>query len=131
LHAAEEDLKTQLKRDYYEVLDITRTATEQEIKSAFEKLAAEYQAAGKPANIAAVERFRQIARAFRILSDAELRRRYDELGESAIVGQHLSSGYERDELDKLELRACSGGPYQWPIADPLTVKILDKLMDWD
>ncbi|HXO38490.1 MAG TPA: DnaJ domain-containing protein [Candidatus Acidoferrum sp.] len=121
-------MATQAKRDYYEILSVTRTATEQEIKSSFQKLAADYQAKGIPANIDAVERFREIARAYRILSDADQRRRYDQFGESGIVFQPVASGYD---LDELEQRANFGGRYQWPTTDPALAKILDKLIDWD
>ncbi len=73
-------MATQAKRDYYEILSVTRTATEQEIKSAFQKLAAEFHTAGKPRNIDEVEYFRGIATAFRVLSDAKKRKQYDHLG---------------------------------------------------
>lgn len=93
-------MATQGKRDYYEILGVGRTATEQEIRSAFLKKSAEYQAAGKPADIEAVERFREIARAYRILIDPEQRTRYDQSGESGIV-EPFSSGYDLNELDHL------------------------------
>ena len=112
-------MAAQAKPGYYEVLGVTRAATEQEIKSAFLKLAAEYQANGKPANIEAVERFREIARAYRILSDPEQRRRYDQFGENGIIAKPLASGYD---LDELERRANFGGHYQWPTTDPALAK---------
>ena len=121
-------MATQAKRDYYEILSVSRTATEQEIKSAFLKLAAEYQAGGKPANMEAVERFREIARAYRILSDPEQRHLYDQFGENAVVAKPLSSGYD---LDELERRATTGGYHQWPTADPVLTRFLDKFIDWD
>ena len=73
-------MATQAKRDYYEILSVTRTATEQEIKSAFQKLATEFHAEGKPRDIDEVEYFRGIATAFRVLSDAKKRQQYDRLG---------------------------------------------------
>ena len=121
-------MATQAKRDYYEILSVSRTATDQEIKSAFLKLAAEYQAGGKPANIDSVERFREIARAYRILSDPEQRHRYDQSGENGVVAKPLSSGYD---LDELERRASTGGHYQWPTTDPVLARFLDKFIEWD
>jgi len=118
----------QAGRDYYQILGVGRTATEQEIKSSFLKLAAEYQARGKPANIDEVERFREIARAYRILGDPEQRHRYDQFGESGIVVEPLSTGYD---LDELERRATTGGYRQWPTTDPLLARYLDKVIDWD
>ena len=73
-------MATQAKRDYYEILSVTHAATEQEIKSSFQKLAAEFHAAGKPRDIDEVEYFRGIATAFRVLSDAKKRQQYDRLG---------------------------------------------------
>jgi DnaJ-class molecular chaperone len=99
-----ESLTTPAKRDYYEVLGITRTASEEEIKTAFLKLAAEYQAQGKPANIEAVERFRVIARAYHILIDAEQRQHYDRLGENGIMDQPGLTGYDVDALQKWAAR---------------------------
>jgi DnaJ-class molecular chaperone len=93
-------LATDTKRDYYEVLGITRTASEEEIKTSFLKLAAEYQAQGKPANIEAVERFRVVARAYHILIDPEQRRRYDRLGEAGIIEQPLATKIDPAELEK-------------------------------
>jgi DnaJ-class molecular chaperone len=120
----------QARRDYYEILDVGRTATEQEIKDAFLKLAGEYQAAGMPANIEAVERFREIARAYRILIDPEQRRRYDQFGENGIVIKPVATGYD---LDELERRGDTFHPL-WPMSlrtDPTLAKILDKLFDWE
>jgi curved DNA-binding protein CbpA len=117
------------KRDYYEVLGVTRTATENEIKEAFLKIAGEYHAAGKPANIEAVERFRRIARAYHVLIDAEQRRRYDKFGESGLFDQPIATGY--DNLDQLERRAKFGGYYQWPYCDPALAKFLDRLLGLD
>ena len=73
-------MATQAKRDYYEIQSVPHTATEQEIKSSFQKLAAEFHAAGKPRDIDEVEYFRGIAAAFRVLSDAKKRQQYDRLG---------------------------------------------------
>jgi curved DNA-binding protein CbpA len=108
-------LATHTKRDYYEVLGITRAASEEEIKTAFLKLAAEYQAQGKPANIEAVERFREIVRAYRILSDSENRKHYDRLGEAGIITQPLATKIDPAELEKwLPPRGIYG---DWPVND--------------
>ena len=119
-------------RDYYEVLGVARTATEEEIKNAFLKIAGEYHVAGKPANIDAVERFRRIARAYHVLIDAEQRRRYDQFGENAVLGRPIATGY--DNLDQLEQQAILSSRlwrYQWPYCDPALARFLDKLLGWD
>jgi molecular chaperone DnaJ len=86
----------QPKRDLYGILGVSRAASEQEIRSAFEKLASEFHASGKPRNIDDVEEIRGIATAYRVLSDAGKRRRYDQVG-------HQCIGDENNKLD-------SGGP---------------------
>jgi DnaJ-class molecular chaperone len=120
----------QAKRDYYEILDVSRTATEQEIRSAFLKLAGDYQANGKPADIEAVERFREIARAYRVLSDADQRHQYDQGGESAVIAKPHFGGYD---LDEFEQRTDVGrhGLHTSPTTDPVLAKILDKLIGWE
>jgi DnaJ-class molecular chaperone len=117
------------KRDCYEILGVARNATIDEIAKAFLKLAGDYHAA-KPANIEAVERFRGMARAYRVLSDPEQRRRYDRMGNNAFVDQPgPATGYDR--LDELEQRANFGGYYQWPYCDPALATFLNKLMGWE
>jgi len=74
------DLATEARRDCYEILGVARTATEQEIKAAFQNLASAFHAAGKPKNIDDVEEIRKYARAYRVLSDAKKREYYDRTG---------------------------------------------------
>jgi molecular chaperone DnaJ len=122
-------LATQAKRDYYEVLGVTRSASEQEIKSAFLKLAEEYQAAGKPANIEAVERFRQVVSAFRILGDPAQRDRYDRLGENGIVPTPIPSGYDLEQLNRLMVPFANDPVMQ--LERHVVEKVLATLLDLD
>jgi molecular chaperone DnaJ len=66
------------KRDYYEVLGVARTATADEIKSAYRKLAMKYHPDRNPGNKEAEERFKEAAEAYDVLHDAEKRQRYDQ-----------------------------------------------------
>ncbi len=68
------------KRDYYEVLGVSRTATEVEIKRAYRKLAVQYHPDRNPDDPEAEERFKEAAEAFEVLSDSEKRRLYDQFG---------------------------------------------------
>ena len=79
------------KRDFYEVLGIDRSATAEEIKSGFRKLAMEYHPDRNQAADAA-DRFKEIGEAYEILSDPEKRARYDRYGPTADFGP--SRGFE-------------------------------------
>jgi molecular chaperone DnaJ len=72
------------KRDYYEILGISRTATEQEIKSAYRRLAIRYHPDKNPGDHAAEERFKEAAEAYSILSNSDQRRRYDTFGHAGV-----------------------------------------------
>ena len=72
------------KRDYYEVLSVSRTATDQEIKSAYRRLAVKYHPDKNPNDATAEEKFKEAAEAYGVLSDAEQRRRYDRFGHAGV-----------------------------------------------
>src|SRR5262245_13498883 len=67
-------------RDYYEILGVTRTAKEEEIKKTYRKLARKYHPDLNPNNKQAEEKFKEIQEAYEVLSDADKRRKYDQLG---------------------------------------------------
>ena len=66
------------KRDFYDVLGVSRTASEQDIKSAYRKLALQYHPDRNPGDKAAEERFKEAAEAYSVLSDADKRKHYDQ-----------------------------------------------------
>ena len=72
------------KRDYYEILSVSRTATDQEIKSAYRRLAVKYHPDKNPNDATAEEKFKEAAEAYSVLSDAEQRRRYDRFGHAGV-----------------------------------------------
>jgi len=80
------------KRDYYEVLGVSRTATEIEIKKAYRKIALKYHPDRNPDNKEAEEKFKEAAEAYAVLSDSEKRRRYDQFGHAGTRGAGGFSG---------------------------------------
>ena len=75
-----------MKRDYYEVLSVERTAAEGEIKTAYRKLAMQFHPDRNPNNPAAEDKFKECSEAYAILSDPEKRAAYDRFGHQAFSG---------------------------------------------
>ena len=71
------------KRDYYEILGITRTADTEEIKKAYRKLAVKYHPDKNPGDHTAEERFKELSEAYEALSDPQKRAAYDQYGHAA------------------------------------------------
>ncbi len=90
------------KRDYYEVLGVSKTATDEEIKRAFRKLAKQYHPDINK-EPGAEEKFKEIGEAYAILSDPEKRRQYDQFGHAAFDpnagGFGGFSGFSTDDID--------------------------------
>jgi len=74
------------KRDYYEVLDVPRTASADEIKKAYRKMALKYHPDKNPDDPSAEGKFKEAAEAYEILSDAEKKQRYDRYGHDGVKG---------------------------------------------
>ena len=88
------------KRDYYEVLGVSRTATEAEMKSAFRKLAMQYHPDRNPGDHEAEVKFKEINEAYQTLSDGQKRAAYDRYGHAAFAnGGAGGPGFGNDFSD--------------------------------
>ncbi|MCO6462339.1 MAG: molecular chaperone DnaJ [Saprospiraceae bacterium] len=80
------------KRDYYEVLGVSKGVDESELKKAYRKIAMQYHPDRNPGDKAAEEKFKEAAEAYEVLSDADKRARYDRLGHAGVDGS-FGGGY--------------------------------------
>ena len=81
------------KRDYYEVLGVSKNATEDEIKKAYRKLAIKYHPERNPGDKEAEEKFKEAAEAYDVLHDPEKRQRYDQFGFEGLEGGSGFGGF--------------------------------------
>src|SRR5690554_59747 len=74
------------KRDYYEVLGVSKSATASEIKKAYRKLALKYHPDKNPGDAAAEEKFKEAAEAYEVLANEQKKQRYDQFGHAGVDG---------------------------------------------
>ena len=82
------------KRDYYEVLGVNKTASADEIKKAYRKLAMQYHPDRNPDNKEAAEKFKEICEAYEVLSDTDKRQRYDQYGHAGMKSAFGPGGFD-------------------------------------
>lgn len=87
------------KRDYYEVLGVSKTASDDEIKKAFRALAKKYHPDMHPGDKECEEKFKEAQEAYAVLSDADKRRQYDQFGHSAFDGTGGAGGFDFSGMD--------------------------------
>ena len=80
------------KRDYYDVLGVSKSADATEIKKAYRKLAMKYHPDKNPGDKEAEEKFKEINEAYEVLSDETKRRNYDQFGHEGVNGQGFGGG---------------------------------------
>jgi molecular chaperone DnaJ len=83
------------KRDYYNVLGVSKGASEKEIKKAYKRLAMKYHPDKNPDNAAAEANFKEVKEAYEVLTDTEKRRQYDQFGHAAFEGSGGFGGQGR------------------------------------
>ncbi|MBI2775079.1 molecular chaperone DnaJ [Candidatus Dependentiae bacterium] len=84
------------KQDYYEVLGVAKSASEQDIKAAYRKLALKFHPDRNPGNKEAEEKFKEATEAYEVLSDQEKRKMYDQFGHAGPQGMGGFQGYGQD-----------------------------------
>ncbi|WMC09462.1 molecular chaperone DnaJ [Oceanimonas pelagia] len=80
------------KRDYYEVLGVSKGADEREIKKAYKRMAMKYHPDRNKDDADAAEKFKEATEAYEVLTDAQKRAAYDQFGHDAVNGQHGGHG---------------------------------------
>ena len=81
------------KRDYYEVLGVSRGASEDEIKKAYKKMARKYHPDLNPGDKSAEEKFKEVNEAYEVLSDADKKARYDQYGHAGVDPNFGAGGF--------------------------------------
>lgn len=81
------------KRDFYDVLGVSKSASAEEIKRAYRKVALQYHPDKNPGNAEAEEKFKEASEAYEVLSDPDKRARYDQFGHAGLGGSGMGGGY--------------------------------------
>lgn len=98
-------------RDYYEVLGVKRDASAEDIKRSYRKLARKYHPDVNPGDKSAEEKFKELNEAYEVLSDAEKRKKYDQLGENWKAGADFTppQGWEGGSINFQDFSDIFGG----------------------
>lgn len=89
------------KRDYYDILGVSKGASEQEIKKAYRKVAIKYHPDKNPDDKEAEEKFKEAAEAYEVLSDANKKARYDQFGHEGMKGGGGHGGFGGMNMDDI------------------------------
>lgn len=86
------------QRCYYEVLNVSRTASEEEIKKSYRKLAMKYHPDRNPGDAEAEQKFKEAAEAYEVLRDPEKRSRYDKFGHAGVTGNGFNGFASNEDI---------------------------------
>jgi molecular chaperone DnaJ len=89
------------KKDYYEILGVTKSASPEEIKKAYRKLAIQYHPDKNPNNPQAEEKFKEAAESYEVLSNPEKKQRYDQFGHAGVGGGGNGYGHGGMNMDDI------------------------------
>ena len=96
------------KRDYYEVLGVTKTASEEEIKKAYRKIAIKYHPDRNPGDKEAEEKFKEAAEAYDVLHDPQKRQQYDQFGFDGPMGSGGFGGFSGTSMNMDDIFSMFG-----------------------
>ena len=85
-----------MSKDFYDILNVSKNASDSEIKSAYRKLAMKYHPDRNPDDKSAEKKFREVTEAYDILKDNQKRATYDQFGHSAFTNSNVNVFFLRD-----------------------------------
>ena len=113
------------KKDYYDVLGVSKSASADEIKAAFRKMARKYHPDATKNDPKLTERFKEAQEAYEVLSDEQKRKNYDEFGHAGVGASPGSGGDPFDAFRRAQQAGGGGGGVRWQAGPGVSVEDFD------